>query len=270
MTANTAASGTRTAAAVAAPPCTQRIALLGCPIDPLGREGLLAELTRRVVARRPTIVLFANVHKIVLARKDPALARALAGADFVLPDGQAVVWAARWLGTPVPERLAGSDMIEATLALASENSWRVFFLGTRPKILEKALETVEVRYPGLIVAGSQHGYFSPAETDRVIDAVNAANADVLLVALGSPQKELWLARYGPRLTVPIRQAVGGSFELLAGIRRRAPRWMQRAGLEWFYRMLQDPRHLAGRYLYTNSVFLLLVARALLRRLFSRS
>ena len=248
----------------------RRTEVLGCPIHPISREVLQDELVRRIRERRPTTILFANVHKLVLARQDADLRSALAAADLVLPDGQPLVWAARWLGTPVPERLAGADMMHVTLELASQNSWRVFFLGTRPQVLRRAVRRVASRYPGLIMAGSHHGYFRAEESERVVAAINASLADVLLVALGSPHKELWLTRFRSQLNVPIRQAVGGSFDILAGKRRRAPRWMQRAGLEWLYRMLQDPVHLSGRYFFTNSIFLLLLVRALLRRAFGRS
>ncbi len=247
-----------------------RAEVLGCPIHPVSREEFQDELVRRVRERRATTILFANVHKLVLARQDADLRSALAAADLVLPDGQPLVWAARWLGRPVPERLAGADMMHVTLALASQNAWRVFFLGTRPQVLGKAVRRVASRYPGIIIAGTHHGYFRAEESERVVAAINASLADVLLVALGSPHKELWLTRFRSQLNVPIRQAVGGSFDILAGKRRRAPGWMQRAGLEWFYRMLQDPVHLSGRYLYTNSVFLALLAWALLRRAFQRS
>lgn len=250
-------------------PAARRISLLGCPLDAIRRAELMEELTRAVHERRRVTVLFANVAKLVWARRDLELRGALAGADFLLADGQPLVWVSRWLGTPVPERLAGIDMMEATLELASQNAWRVFFLGTRPEILEKVLVEVARRYPGLIIAGSYHGYIPVEETERVLEAVNASRADLLLVALGSPQKELWLAHYGLKLDVPIRQAVGGSFEILAGHRRRAPAWMQRTGLEWSYRLLQDPARMAGRYLYTNTVFGLLVTGALLRRLWPR-
>lgn len=240
--------------------------LLGCPLDAVGRKELAEELVRRVRRRRATTVLFANVAKVVWARRDAELRRALAAADFVLVDGLPLVWVSRWLGTPVPERLAGVDMMEATLQLAAQNSWRVFFLGTHEETLAKAVGNIRARFPSLVVAGAHHGYFPASETERVLAAINASRADVLLVALGSPQKELWLLEHGGKLAVPLRQAVGGSFEIFAGYRRRAPRWMQHLGLEWLYRLLQDPWRLAGRYLYTNAIFALLVARALLARL----
>ncbi|MFQ5925843.1 MAG: WecB/TagA/CpsF family glycosyltransferase, partial [Terriglobia bacterium] len=247
-------------------PAAHRINLLGCPLDAVRRDELLEELVRRVRERQPTTLLFANVAKLVWARRNPELRHALAAADFVLADGQPLIWASHLVGSPLPERIAGIDMMEATLAVAAQNGWRVFFLGTHQAILAQALANVARRYPGLILAGAHHGYFPTEQTERILEAINASRADLLLVALGSPQKELWLARYGPKLAVPIRQTVGGSFEVLAGHRRRAPAWMQRAGLEWLYRLLQDPRHLAPRYLYTNTFFLLLVAAALLRRL----
>lgn len=244
---------------------TRRIEILGCPLDAVRRQDLLEELARRVRERRSITVLFANAAKLVWARRDPQLRRALAQADFVLADGQPLAWVARLLGFPLPERIAGIDLMEDTLRLAAQQAWRVFFLGTSEDTLRQALASILERYPELKIAGAHHGFFPVEETSRVLEEINASRADVLLVALGSPQKELWLAQHAAKLDVPVRQAVGGSLEILAGHRRRAPRWMQRVGLEWLYRLLQDPSHLAGRYLYTNTVFVLLVAGALLRR-----
>jgi len=242
-----------------------RSELLGCPIDAITRQELLAELATHIACREPTTVLFVNVAKLVWARRDPELHQALAQANYVLADGQPLVWVSRLLGQSLPERIAGIDLMEDMLAVAAQKGWRVFFLGAREPVLRRAIENLTRRHIGLQVAGTQHGYFAAQETARVLEEINQSRADLLLVALGSPQKELWLMRYGPRLNVPLRQAVGGSFEIAAGYRRRAPAWLRRMGLEWFYRLLQDPRHLAWRYLYTNTVFLLLVTQALLRR-----
>ncbi len=246
-------------------PRARRLEPLSCPIDAITRQELLAELAAHIARREPTTVLFVNVAKLVWARRDPALRQALAQADYVLADGQPLVWVSRLLGQPLPERIAGIDLMEDMLAAAAQKGWRVFFLGAREPVLRQAIENLTRRHIGLQVAGAHHGYFPAEETERVLEQINRSNADLLLVALGSPQKELWLMRYGPRLNVPLRQAVGGSFEIAAGHRRRAPAWLRRLGLEWFYRLLQDPRHLGWRYFYTNTVFLLLVTQALLRR-----
>lgn len=246
-------------------PGMRRSEFLGCPMDAIGRQELLAELCARLERRQPTTILFANVAKLVWVRRDPELRRALAQADFVLADGQPLVWVSRLLGQPLPERIAGIDLMEEMLAAAAEKGWRVFFLGAQESVLRQAIMNLKERHAGLIVAGVQHGYFTAAETERVLERINQSEADLLLVGLDSPQKELWLTRYGARLKVPVRQAVGGSFEIAAGRRRRAPTWMRRMGLEWLYRLLQDPLHLGWRYLYTNTVFLLLITQALLRR-----
>jgi len=238
-------------------------------VDAIACQELLAELAARVQRREPTTILFANVAKLVWARRQPALLQALAQADYVLADGQPLVWVARLLGLPLPERIAGVDLMEAMLAMAAEKAWRVFFLGAPEAVLQQAIANLKARYPGLLVVGAQHGYLPAQETEQMLARINQSAADLLLVGLDSPRKELWLTRYEEQLKVPVRQAVGGSFEIAAGRRRRAPAWVRRAGLEWLYRMLQDPIRLAPRYLYTNTVFALLLLQALLRRFWPR-
>jgi N-acetylglucosaminyldiphosphoundecaprenol N-acetyl-beta-D-mannosaminyltransferase len=202
----------------------------------------------------------ANAAKIVWMRSDLALRDATLASDLLLADGMSVVWASRILGRPLPERVAGIDLFLELLRQAESSRRPVYFLGAEENVLRAMLARISRDYPGLPVAGARHGYFSDSEEPAVAEAVRASGAAYLFLGISSPTKELFLSRWGRSLGVHVCHGVGGSFDVLAGKTRRAPRWLQRAGLEWLYRLLQEPRRLWKRYLYTNAVFLALVVK----------
>lgn len=239
--------------------------LLGRRVHSLGLEAT-AERCRRAVLRSERLYHASlNAAKVVSARDDRRLAHVLDSADLVTADGQALVWASRLLGTPLPERVAGIDLMHRLLELAEVEGFRVFFLGAREDVLGRAVENIRRSHPRLAVAGSHHGYFDDSENDSVCAAVNAVRPDVLFVAMSSPRKEYWVEDCGARLDVPLIVGVGGALDVVAGDVARAPEWMQRAGLEWLFRLLQEPRRLWRRYLVTNTRFVSLLAGALVRR-----
>ena len=217
------------------------------------------------IARRETTQHVAiNAAKVVRYQHDEGLRAAVDGCELATADGQAVVWAARVLGRPLPERVAGIDLMDALLDVARSRGYRIFLLGARADVLERAESEICRRHPGVRIVGRHHGYFGREEEPGVVDDVAAATPDILFVALETPAKELFLARNRARLAVPFVMGVGGSFDVLAGERRRAPRWMRRSGLEWLYRLLQDPRRLARRYAVGNTRFVWLVLRDAVR------
>jgi N-acetylglucosaminyldiphosphoundecaprenol N-acetyl-beta-D-mannosaminyltransferase len=241
-----------------------RIELLGTHLDAITLEGAVAVVEDAVATRRPTLNASLNAAKIVRLQRDAELREAIAGCELVTADGVPVVWAARLLGHEVPERVNGTDLMEALLARAEECGWSVFLLGSRDDVLADLRAELTRRHPRLVIAGSQHGYFSAEEENDVAASVAAARPDLLFVALETPQKELFQARHRASLAVPFTMGVGGSFDVLAGRRRRAPRWAQRSGLEWAFRLAQEPRRLLRRYLVGNSRFVGLVLRELVR------
>jgi N-acetylglucosaminyldiphosphoundecaprenol N-acetyl-beta-D-mannosaminyltransferase len=247
-----------------AAPDSTRIELLGCPVDAL----TMAETVARVedaIAQRETVQHVAiNAAKVVRYQRDPDLRAAVDGCELATADGQPVVWAARVLGRPLPERVAGIDLMDALLGVSRERSYGVFLLGARAEVLERAEAEILRRHPGVRIVGRHHGYFGAEGEAAVVDEVAEARPDILFVALETPAKELFLARNKARLAVPFVMGVGGSFDVLAGERRRAPRWMRRTGLEWLFRLLQDPRRLARRYAVGNTQFMWLVARERVR------
>jgi N-acetylglucosaminyldiphosphoundecaprenol N-acetyl-beta-D-mannosaminyltransferase len=241
----------------------QRGSVLGCPIDPVTLGEAVAAADLAIAARATCHHLAMNAAKLVRLQHDAELGGLVGAFDLVTADGQAVVWAGRVLGHRLPERVTGIDLMNALLGLADRRGYRVFLLGARPGVVADAAARIASRFPGLRLAGYRDGYFPADEEESVVDEVRRARADLLFVALETPAKELFLARNKERLGVSFAMGVGGAFDVIAGRRKRAPRALQRAGLEWLYRLFQDPRRLAKRYAVGNTKFLWLVARAAL-------
>jgi N-acetylglucosaminyldiphosphoundecaprenol N-acetyl-beta-D-mannosaminyltransferase len=243
--------------------------ILGVPIAAITLLEALA-LADAAIADRATLHFgVVNAAKIVNMRRDPLLSTDLLASDIVLADGMPVVWASRLLGRPLPERVPGIDLMHGLLALAARKEYRVYCLGAADSVLHEAVGYIVAHHSGLRVAGIHHGYFSDAEEERVVRDIAAVEPDILFVAMTSPKKEGFMARWSRRLAVPVIHGVGGSFDVLAGRVRRAPQSWQNLGLEWAYRLRQEPRRLWKRYLVTNTLFCGLVAEAILRRAMSR-
>ena len=242
-----------------------RIDLLGCPIDALGMEATLGRCIELIERRQgPVRQVSVNAAKVVEWEGNPALREFVRGCEVISADGQAVVWAARLLGRPLPERVAGIDLMGGLLAEAERRQLSIYVLGAREEVLQRALERVRELHPRLRIAGSRNGYFDAAELPAVVAGVRRAAPDLLFVAMPSPMKESWLDVHLEETGVPFGMGVGGSIDVLAGEYRRAPRWMQRCGAEWLYRLLQDPRRMWRRYLVGNLRFGWIVLRALPR------
>ena len=210
------------------------------------------------------IILTANASHLCLMRRDPSLREACRAADMVVADGMSVVWALRLLGRPVPERVAGIDLMTALLAAGSTAGLRVYFLGATTGIVEALVAHCRRRFPGLVVVGSRSGYFTSDDHEAIVEGVHASRPHFLFVGMPSPMKDLFCQRYRDRIQVPVVMGVGGSFDVLAGFIRRAPRALQVTGLEWAWRLMMEPRKLWKRYLTTNGEFIWLVFREVLR------
>jgi N-acetylglucosaminyldiphosphoundecaprenol N-acetyl-beta-D-mannosaminyltransferase len=197
-----------------------------------------------------------NVDFLVNAEADPELAGILRNADLCMPDGMPIVWASRLFGTRLPERVSGSDLVPLLAAQSAARGWRVHVFGSSPDVAARARTLIRERYPGAAVSidpGPQLA--DPAVVDdAVLDGIAATRADILCVALGSPKQERFIAAHRHRLGIPVLVGVGGSFDMLVGERKRAPEWVQRVGLEWVYRTLQEPARLGPRYARDIRVF----------------
>ena len=210
-------------------------------------------------------VLTANAAILCMKRRDAELDRACRAADLVVPDGASVVWASRLAGTPLPERIAGVDFMGELLAAAARHRLRVYLLGAKPEVVAKLASLCETTHPGLVIAGFRDGYFGAADHGAIVEDIHKSRADFLFVGMPSPFKETWCERHRAALDVPVIMGVGGSFDVLAGFIRRAPRLVQRLGMEWFWRLCMEPRKLWKRYLVTNSEFLWLTLGLVARK-----
>jgi N-acetylglucosaminyldiphosphoundecaprenol N-acetyl-beta-D-mannosaminyltransferase len=241
------------------------VELMGCRVDNLSMEETLQTIEGFIASGRPHQHVVVNVDKLVKARRDAQLRRIINECDLVNADGMPVVWASRLLGRPLKERVAGVDLFEALLQRSAQKGWRVFLLGAREEIVARVRELSVHRYPGLVIAGHRHGYWSGEQEEAAIaDEIRAARTDILFVAISSPKKEHFLDRWQERMKVPFAMGVGGSFDVVAGHVKRAPRWMQRSGLEWFYRFLQEPRRMFRRYFIDDMAFLGMLAHEIWR------
>ena len=191
--------------------------------------------------RAPRQVSFANVHSISIARYDHELRYALHRADLVLPDGSGLSLAGRLNGLPVRENMNGTDFIPRVLDLLAHQKMSVFLLGGHPDVVSACREILTQRYPGLRIAGTHHGQFAGIDDQAIQEMIRIARPEVLLIALGSPLQEIWMTRVARQLPVRVCFTVGGLFDFLSGGKMRAPRWLQRLGLEWLFRFMMDPR-----------------------------
>lgn len=244
----------------------ERAELLGLSFDAVTMDTAVARCLEFCRATRISrTVITANASHLYMMRHDPELALACRVAHLTLADGMSVVWALRLSGQPIPERVAGVDLMARLLAMAGQHRLRVFFLGAKREVITALVETSRVRYPGIEIAGFRDGYFGPEDHQAIIEEIRASGAHMLFVGMPSPFKETWCERHRQRLEVPVIIGVGGSFDVLAGYIRRAPHWVQAVGLEWFWRLLMEPRKLWKRYLTTNSEFIWLASREIVAR-----
>lgn len=239
---------------------TPAITMMGCRIDNLSMEETLVRIEEFIRSGQPHQHVVVNVDKLVKASRDPDLRRIVNDCALVNADGMPVVWASRLLGKPLKERVAGIDLFEALMRRAGEKGWRVFLLGAREEVVSAVADTYRRRYPDLAIAGWRNGYWTNEEEAQVAEQVRASGADLLFVAISSPKKEQFLGRWQAEMRIPFAMGVGGSFDVAIGRVRRAPRWMQRAGLEWFYRFLQEPRRMFRRYFIDDMAFVWLLIK----------
>lgn len=246
-------------------PVHDRRLLFGLQIDALSIDEVVRLADAAMESRRRLLIGVVNAAKIVHLRSDVLLRDSLLACDVVLADGQSVVWASRLLGRPLPERVAGIDLFERLLTSADRDRRSVYLLGARPAVLRAVEEQIGTRWPGARIVGSRDGYFDSSTADEVAAGIASSGADMLFIAMTSPKKEIFLATHGAALGVPVLHGVGGSFDILAGVTRRAPERWQRWGLEWLYRVAQEPGRLWKRYLTTNTAFVILLVRERIRR-----
>ena len=231
-----------------------RIEFLGSPLDIVSWEDLLAKVTSAISSRKGIVHCSLNALKVVEARKDSSIKTLLSRFDLITADGMSVVWGLRLLGRGRVKQIAGVELMEELLRVGSREGWKFFLLGAEPSILGDLQSCIRNGFPGVRIVGIQHGYFSRDEERAIAGRIGDSGADILFVGMPSPAKEKFILNYRDSMRVPFAMGVGGGLDILAGKTRRAPLWMRRSGLEWLFRVLQEPRRLAGRYLSTNLRF----------------
>ncbi|MGH8453030.1 MAG: WecB/TagA/CpsF family glycosyltransferase, partial [Nevskiales bacterium] len=231
-----------------------RVEIMGCIIDNLSMEETLQKVESFIQSDQPHQHVVVNVDKVVKASKDPDLRRIINECALVNVDGMPVVWASRLLGKSLKERVAGVDLFESLVKRAAVKGWRVFFLGGEEETVCGLKEFYRKQLPRLQVAGYRNGYWNPEEEAGVVKLVADSRPQLLFVAISSPKKERFLGRYLAEMNVPFAMGVGGAFDVAVGKVKRAPAWMQKSSLEWFYRFLQEPRRMFRRYFVDDLYF----------------
>jgi N-acetylglucosaminyldiphosphoundecaprenol N-acetyl-beta-D-mannosaminyltransferase len=215
--------------------------VLGVPIDAITFGGLIEQIKLWAASgQTPRQICTVNPEFLMTAQRDINFFNILNRCDLCVPDGVGLLWAARHLGHRLPERVTGSDGVPLIAEHAAREGWRLYLLGAAPGVADKAAQILQARYPGLQIAGVYAGSPAPEHEADIAARIAASGADILFVAYGAPQQDKWIARNLPRLNVKVALGVGGAFDFIAGVTVRAPRWVQRAGLEWLHRLIQQP------------------------------
>jgi N-acetylglucosaminyldiphosphoundecaprenol N-acetyl-beta-D-mannosaminyltransferase len=237
----------------------RKINFMGCSMHAVTVTETVSEIISRIEREEFTQHVVVNVAKIVNMRKDPTLDESVRGCDIINIDGMGVVFGARMLGHYVPERVAGVDLFFNLLQMSAKRGLPVFLLGAKDEVITEARNRIERLYPDLDVVGHHHGYFWNNEV-KVVKKIKESGARLLFVAITSPKKENFINKWKDQLGVDFVMGVGGTFDVVAGKVKRAPVWMQSYGLEWLYRVAQEPGRMWKRYLFTNAEFLWLLIK----------
>jgi N-acetylglucosaminyldiphosphoundecaprenol N-acetyl-beta-D-mannosaminyltransferase len=223
-----------------------------------------------IAEKRPIHHVVVNAAKVVNAQKDVQLKESIVNCDIINADGQSIVWAARILNKPLPERVTGIDLMEALVKLSSEKGYKIFFLGATEEVVNKVVQVYSKSYGSGIIAGHCNGYFKKEDEPAVARQIARSGADILFVAMSSPRKEIFLNTYKSLINIPFIMGVGGSFDVVSGLVKRAPVWMRRIGFEWLYRVIQEPKRMWKRYLVGNSAFIYIVLNEKRKQLFKQN
>lgn len=231
-----------------------RIEMMNFFVDNLNAKETIDRIDSFIQKRELVQHVVINAGKAVLMQTDKRLSNIINQCKLINADGQAIIWASKVLNKPLKERVAGIDLMYDVIELAAQKGYRIYFFGAKEEVVKKVVGIYKEKYPALQVAGYRNGYFSDEQNEEIVSQIRDSKADILFVAFSSPKKEYWLSKYHKKMNVPFVMGVGGSFDVVAGVTKRAPKWMQEVGLEWFYRFLQEPRRMWKRYLVGNSKF----------------
>jgi N-acetylglucosaminyldiphosphoundecaprenol N-acetyl-beta-D-mannosaminyltransferase len=239
-----------------------RIDFLGIPVDSLTMQETVNRIDEAIMSNEKINHVVINAGKVVSMLKDKELFNSVVSCDIINADGQSIVWAARFLGKNIPERVAGVDLMEELVKLAYKRNYKCFFFGAKEEVVKKVVETYSQKYDNKIIAGYRNGYFTADEEPEIAKQIADSGSQLLFVAITSPKKENFLFNYKDVLNkINFTMGVGGTFDVIAGVTRRAPKWLQNIGMEWFYRFAQEPGRMWRRYLIGNMQFIWLIIKA---------
>jgi len=240
---------------------SHRVEFLGIPLDALTMTETISVIDNAIQSNEKISHVVINAGKVVSMQTDPQLKQSVLSCDLINADGQSIVWASRFLGTYLPERVAGADLMQELVKQAAIKNYKCFFLGGKEEIVKKVVSIYTHQYGSDIIAGYRNGYFKVEEEEQVALQIANSGAQLLFVAITSPKKEIFIHAYKNILSnVNFTMGVGGTFDVIAGFTKRAPLWMQKNGLEFFYRFLQEPGRLWKRYLIGNTKFIYLIIK----------
>lgn len=228
---------------------------MGFNIDSLTMNETIDKIEEHIREKKICQHVVLNAAKVVATRYDKKLKEIINNCEIINADGQSIVWAANFLGSPLPERVTGIDLMMEIIKISSRKGYRIYFFGATEEVNKKVVDKFRSKYPNLQIAGRRNGYFTEEENSLIIEDMKNSNADILLVAFSSPKKEYWINKNIDKINIPFVMGVGGSFDVVAGVTKRAPLWMQKMGLEWFYRFIQEPKRMWKRVLIGNSKFI---------------
>ena len=242
----------------------QKVNILGVQISSISNDDLLAEFTQHILHKQKKQVCITPVNSVLAALKNEQVKTIYNNADYVLCDGVPLKWAASFLNTPIVERITGLDLLPNLVELSAKNDFSIFLLGASPGVGDKLKDIILTKYPNAKIVGVYvppfMATFTAAENDKMINAVNAASPDVLLVSLTAPKQDIWITQNKHALNATLMVGIGGAFEVKAGLAKRAPKWAQKAGLEWLYRFIQEPKRLFRRYFIEAPLFIPLIIK----------
>ena len=240
----------------------QKIDFLKTEVSSITMESTLKTIKKSIKSDKQIHHVVVNAAKIVALQNDVKLRKSVNSCDIINADGQAVVWASRLLNKPLPERVAGIDLMENLVALSHKEGYKIFFLGAKEEVISKVVSMYTDKYSPDIIAGYRNGYFDKNQEKEIAKQISESGANILFVAISSPKKEIFLNQNKQFMkNVNFIMGVGGSFDVVSGLLKRAPKWMQKLGLEWLYRLIQEPKRMWRRYLVGNTKFIFLVLKA---------
>ena len=242
-----------------------RINFFGLNLDIITVEETLNRISKFIETRQCVQHVVVNVAKLVYAQKDNELKEIINSCPLVSVDGAGIILGAKLLGINIPERVTGIDLMYKLIEYSALKGYRVYFFGAEERIVSKVVEIYRKKYPELIVAGYRNGYYSDEEEENIVLDIKNSKADIFFVAMGSPKKEIFLNKYSEMMEVPFTMGVGGSFDVVAGKVKRAPKWMQAINSEWVFRLIQEPKRMWRRYAVTNSEFAIMLVKEFFSR-----